>query len=613
MESQQHQKLVSDLQEVYKRAYSYTWPFWERAEQYALAYDSVIDRNNWPTMSEVQIPYHLIAVENALPSLVEYLFPRTNFLSLKPRNEQVPYETVRRVEAYYTRLLNQELRIREVSVRALKDALKLGTGYMRTKLDYITPRNESVIIARSQGVTAAERRIMEGNKRLAVCLEYVPFGQVLSLGNGHSPSTGEHIIVSYVTAKQLRDMYEDDKNRDEKLWMSTATPEDIIKDAKTHNLDNSIIPNESIMARLGGGNKVPSHNQYEQMDDSVMVPIVEFYLRGKVIHVANGRDIIFMVESGRDIESGLVKATPVPDSTNWFADSDIYAAMNLSYGINSLYNAMLDMMSMALYPPRAIDVNSLPAGRDIPAHEPHATYVVMGDARNAIQYLQMPPLPNGILNVGDQMQSFLEQATGQSLRAPGGSPGLVRSGVNAFESLMSTTLGREKMKGAMLDMNFVRPMLQNVINLTQLIFGDEETFLGEERAERPDQFGSALSGMKQVQYTITRDDFIHDWDFDLHLDSKMRNSMVDQNFKMAIYQSFANDPTVDQRSLKDWVLGDVGLSARLHATPEQIQQNMQLQQQQAAMAAQAKMQAQGGVPAQNAPEAQGMSGIIANA
>jgi len=398
------------------------------------------------------------------------------------------------------------------------------------------------------------------------------------------------------------------------MWLSERTPEEIMKDARDNNYDHSIFPNETIMARLNGNNTTPDHNQYQQMDDSVVIPIVEYYLRGKTIHVANGRDIVYMLETGRDIESGLVKATPCPDSGSWFSDSGIHAAMNLSYGTNAFYNAMLDTMSMALYPPRVVDVSAFPSNSSIPRHEPHSTIEVIGDASKAISYPDMPSLPNGIFETAAQIQSFHAQTTGQPQETQGmGSPGLVRSGVTAFESLMSTPMGREKMAGSMMEFNFLKPIIKNIFALSQLIFGDEETFLSEQEMPVMGPNQVAETGFQQVKYTITREDFMHEWDFDLYLDSKMRNSMSDQNWKMGVFDRLSQNTRVDQRGLLDWMLGDNRLASRLHATPSQIQENLRVEQEKAQIAAQAEAQAQ----AQNAPPGnpggQGMNGIVANA
>jgi len=614
MESSDHKNIIYDLEQVYNRAYKYTTPYWTRAEEYSDAYESVIDPNNWPTMSEVVFPYHFIAVENALPFMVDYLFPRTNFMNLRPRSSAVPYDVIRRAEAYYTHLITEKLRVREEGVKAIKDALKMGNGYMRTKLDWFTPKTDGLVVAWANGVPVSERKVIEGEREIGVGIEYVPFGQVLSVGNGDTPQNGEHIIVSYVTYRQLQEMYEDDKSREKSMWMSENNPEFIMNEARDNHYDHSIVPNAQVMGRLAGQNIQPDRNQSEQMDDSVMIPIVEFYLRGKVVHVANGRDIVYMQETGRDIESGLVKATTCPNSGNWFSDSNIKASMNLAYGSNTLYNAIFDTMTMSLYPTRVVNTSMLQAGREIPRHEPWSTIEVNGPVRDAISYPQGPPMPQGIMEMGGVLQQFHAQATGQPLANQGmGSPGMVRSGVTAFESLMETPMGREKMSGALLEMNFLKPLIQNIINLSQILIGDEETFMTTESPEMPNPDEVNEFGFKHVSMTVTRDDLVRDWAFDLYLDSKLRNSMSDQVQKGAMFDRFKDDPSIDQNALRDHFIGDERLSARLRATPEQEQETLQRLQQQAQMQAQAAAgPSQGPQPGQD-PNAQGMNGIMANA
>jgi len=606
---QMHGAIVEEMRQAYRRAYKYTYPYWLKAIAYSDAYEALIDPNNWPTMSDVVFPHRFVAVENKLQFLWNYAIPEDKLFELSPRREHIPYEAVRRAEAFFMHGLMKKGQLRKEGFLALKDISKLGTGYLRARVGSESVKSDRLLVAYKDGVRKADRQLIEQESKPCVVIEHVPFGQVLSMGNGDNPQNGEHVIVSFVQAADLKKLYDEDMKQDDRDWLTSASADDIILEARENNIDSSVVPNGELMARLASDTQVPTKDQSLQGLSSVMVPLVEFHLHGRKAVLANGRHVIFYQESDKPMTSGLCMGKSCPNSGSWFGGTDITNAMGLEFGSNVLHNAVIDLLSQALYPARVVNTSQLVDGRNIPAHGPYATYEIHGGrAQDAIHFPQTPPPPAGTFEVAATLQQLHAQTTGQPLSSQGqGSAGLVRSGVTAFESLMSSTHGREKMEGALQELQLIEPLIGEYIRLSQLIFGDEETFITKEIPEGLTEESYRELGGKHVAVSVTRADVINDWDFELDMQAKQKQNMSDLNRDMAIYDRFKDDPNVDQEALKDHLIRDPQLSRRLRATPEQRNQNLQQRQQLNQIDGQGGA-GQGGPP--QLPQAQGDIGAL---
>ena len=591
--------------EAYDIAYEYTAPHFKTIGELMNSYRSAVDRTNWPTLSNIMIPYHFTYVQQELPFFLEYLFPDEDFLSLTPVEEQLDGEVVRSTEQYYEHILRDVINIKKKSLNALQDAIKLNVGYIVIEPVYVNPKTRVERSAVVDGLEVRRDVSIEPSLSTKVQLSasYVPVGQVLSLGNGEGPDDGEHIVVRFRTAEELRNMeladelrVEDGKQKDVKIDKTFhGDVEEMLEYAKSNRLDSSYNSVATVMYELVSKATNNPTSKPTRVHTEPLVPVVEVYLRNEHIWLANGKDIIRHIKDDAGLLSPLVKFTPCKDYGEWFPYGKSHAGEDLGRGQNVFLNAILDLMGQSLHPARVVDTAKMD-GDEIPRHGPYTTYKIRnGDARTAISFTQPPPLPQGAFEMMGVMGEGYDQAKGQPRALQGqGSAGLVRSGVGAFESLMATPHGRMKLGGAILEMDALEAIIERVIAYSSAVVGDVENFVIPRGAVSGDGFATREFEMMSIR----GDDLKHVFRFSMNLREKLANSVADASMKMAQMNLLSGDPRIDQDALLEDFLGSKQRANKLKATPEKIAENLQMQQAQAQ--AQAQQNEQMSTPAEQA-------------
>ena len=573
--------------ETYDLAYQYTAPHFVEIEKLMKSYRSYTDRGKWPTLSNIMIPHHFTFVQQELPFYVEYLFPDSDYIQLTPVEESMDGETVRSVESYYEHILRDIMKIKKNCLNTLQDAIKLNVGYTMVEPVYVNPKTRVTRVAKVGGEEVARDVSVESSASTKVQLSasYIPVGQVLAVGNGEGPDDGEHVVVRLRTVEELRNMKLADQIRvdDGNDRTFLADVDDLIEKARSGNLDSSYHSMSSIMySMLSSAKIVQNAKEKVRQHTEPLIPVVEIYLRNEHIWLANGKELIRHIKDDAGLLSPLVKATPCKDYGEWFPYGKAHAGESLSRGVNVLNNAFLDLMNYSLSPARVVNTSQMTDGDRIPKHGPHTTYKIRnGDARQAVSFTTPPPLPQGAFEMSGLLSNSYNQTKGQpdALNGTGGA-GLVRSGAGAFESLIQTPLARMKLGGAILEMDYLESIIERVITYSSAIVDDVERFVVPRASESGDGF--ALREFPMM--SIRPDDLRHVFRMSLNLREKLQDSTADASMKMAEMNLLSGVPWIDQKALLiDFMGGDKRRAQRLMATPEQIQENLQLmaQQQQA--------------------------------
>jgi len=592
-DTKEEREEVESVRECFRVAYAYCIPHWVRAQRHADMYENIIDRNNWPTLSEIALPLFFLTVEQAMPFLVDYMFPDEGYLELDPVDNMIPYEAVRGVERYMEHQLRTQVRLKKHSISTLRDAMKYGCGYGVVEPKIIYPNTLMRRTAVSAGnPIATSDTITPGDAATVSSYRPIGFGNVLPIGDG--PDIDSNSVVIWV------DFYDEGKLR--ALWANDQTykPEDrvfkrdvdaIIAEAKTSRLDASIMPPSSIIAKLGGKlvHEVTNQNMNYKRVPAV-IPMVKCFYQNKHVWLANGTTVVYKQESlSKEIplKRPLVQAKPWIDSEKFFNPGLAGIAEDLNYGVNVFYNAVMDLLQYYLNPPRVVNTRMI-RGKSIPKHEPYATYKVSGDPQKVVHYPEPPPFPPGVLSFGDTLQEFYYAATGQPRALQGqASPGLVRGGLAAFETLLQTPMGREKFAANMLEMGWMEDTIDRVVIMEQMLASNSGVRFVD-RAQ--DTEGNPYFNETQ----LTQDTLRHVFALRLNLRSKMRNAMSEHSLRAMRYDRLVQNPRIDQEALIDDLVGYRPLADRLKATPEQYRQNVAaMQQQQAASASPGEQALQG--------------------
>ena len=564
--------LVLKLKDSYRIAYEFCAPHWVRAQRLLNTYENIIDKRNWPTFSEIPIPLFFMTVEQALPFQMDYLFPDEPFIELTPKSPDIDYERVRNVEGLLEDIIKHNMRLKYKGLPTIKDALKMGGGYGYVEAVSTTPVSQVLKQATIDGIPVVTSYDMEaGNRQMTVDYRYLSMGQVLPIGDGHDiDSTSVVFMVDFINENALREMYERDAELPEDQRVMRGNVDEIVRKARTGKLDANLMPSYAIIARLAGKQMVQADRQNKSLKNvPAIIPVVKAFYDREHYWLANGEDLIFQYESDYQLKKPIVYAKPWPDSDKFFTTGIPGITEDLNMGVNVFYNAVMDIMQGYLHPTRIINTELLQNPNNIPEHEPYGVIRVYGDPGKVVSYPEPPPLPGGMMGLGDIMQDFFFQATGQPRAMQGNaSAGVVRGGLGAFESLLQTPLGREKLVGAILEMGWLDEVVGRVISLSQSLIGDS----GASFMQRNMDEG------KNVTYNeieVTQRDLRQSYDFKINLRAKMRNSLSELGMRQALYDRLRQDPTVSKDSLREYLIGDRALARRLKATPAEVEQNLE--------------------------------------
>lgn len=604
--SPEHIALEDKAYELFRECYDFSAPHFLKAEKLLNEYECTIDPKEWATLSDIYLPQLFIMVEQELPFLLEYLLPESNSFEFLPTEEALDSDLIRSAERYLDFVIHNQIGLRGKIVPTLKDLIRMEVGYGMVEEKFVTPLTRANKQIRADGETVVnEIDLVKDDPKRQLDYEHVPFGNVFPLGEGASPDTCRHCVIQYVTPRKLRQMEALDKKRVEEIEgyekQFSVSADDIIDEARHNGLDASKFGYATVNSRLRGdtGN-FQDHTRF--LHNEAKVPIVKVFDDTEHTWLANGRHIIFHREDESGLRSDLIRFSACPDTDHWFPFGRAAAGAGVRRSANTLVNAIFDMMNYGLNPQRIVNTSALRDAHNVPRNQPHATYEAMGDPNKVVSFLSPPPLPGEagqLFNIATDINS---QVNGQPAALNGtGGAGLVRGGVNAFESLMQGPLGRQKFAGAIVEVMGLKPLYETLLIKSQGLMDTEVEFVVPMEGRKNDNDRST------EMLSIRPEDFRHVFSLRLNLAAKKRDSAMDTVNRLAIADRLINDPTTDQDALREYIVGDKTLADKLKASDEQIQQNLEMQQKQAEMQAGAQQQEQ----PQGLLE-QGAAGIVAN-
>jgi hypothetical protein len=588
-------KFVEYVVDLFKQSLDIHQPDFLRMQSLQNAYDLIEDapRN---TMADLYMPVIRTAVEVALPSMMEYLFPRTgNMFSLRPSSKMIPYETVSKAQDYFNDLILDKIGIESPALLALKDAIKHNIGYMITEYKAITPLEEFSNIIFSGGKEVGRTKTVgQGAERIVTSCRYLHWASVVPTPDGGKPSDVTcTFLLDFIRSDQLEELYATDAASETPAFKLSA--KEIIKEARENKLDGYLFPMWFVATQITGGvssragvNK-QLFNEISRRTGNphapVNVPILKCYFQNRHVWLANGRHIIRDdKDTAHTLNCPITKFTMVPDSNRWFPRSDVDAGRDAADGKNTMINAVLDLLTMAMHPTsirnRAIMTNDQDTGQT-----PNGQIDVMGDVRQALTYVQPPQPPAYTFNVIDMLDQEWAASNGQPRQLQGqGTAGLMRGGMHGFESFLQTTFARQKLAGAVIETNGLKDLILQIIIHEQARIANEERYITEDPKDKN----------RFIEKFISPDELRHAFAVKIDLRDKFMRSPIDRNNDIQIGMMLMKDPRWDWTAVAEEFLvgGDRHRIQSILASDEvmqkQAQQMAQIEQQkqQAAQGAQ---------------------------
>lgn len=533
-----------------------------RLQDFQNMYDNIVDPSRWATTAKLPIPLMFSMVEKAIPDAFFYMFPPGNFLNLIPMERGIDIEHIENAELALHQTLMYRMRFPWYAIPTLKDCYKLGVGYGAVEPIVVTPPAAFINTAKTGDTTVRARTIGFGKPRLGIRYAHVSPGEIIVSQDG-SDFNGPHRVshafrVHSYTEQQFLNMYSDAKLDGEKPELEGSAKKIV---AEARSLGFSSRTGMADIVRALGGHDIT--NQEKDKRIPCRVPILKIYTPHEHVWIANGTTIIYRSsEKYQTLHTPLVKCSAWPDGDRWYPMSAVEASQGMAIGTNLWINMILDTMVQVSRPTMVYDKTL--TGNRPPERGPNGEIGLGGSVKDSIHYLENPRMDAGVFSVGDLLMRWYGSATGQEAFLDRPSPGMVRGGMFAFESLLQSTTGRQKMAGAILDMGFVEPVARQTLLQLQLNITD-----GPEMY--PLREYDSKTGKSKIKYIdVTEEDLVNAFELSVDLREKMASSAMESQQRQAEFDRLNGDEYVDQWELRNRLLGQSVGAQRMLFSRERV-------------------------------------------
>lgn len=573
--------------------YIYDWAVKEdlkhkrRMLKFQAMYENRINEDEWPTESRIPIPTLFSMTEELLATSYNYHWPGSNMIKLTPMNNNVSIETVSNLERLLYNQINHRMDLKTQGLKTLRDCYKLGVGYGIIENYTFTPAGIKVTEVSRGNEVASIRRIAPGEERVGIRYRYINPSRVIPTPDGTDTNGEDRVswvfFVDFYSESQFRQIV---RRKD-----INVDVQKIIDKARNAGYTYLNAPVQ-IIAEMAGLSVEGYQSTENNKNVPVRVPVIKCYGENEHVWLANGETVIHSVkDTFETLRCPIVKATSSPDGDAYYPMSVAEATLSLSMGMNIWLNAMFDLMSHHIKPTLVWDKSVI--GNLPPERGPGGDIASNAGARDAAHYLELPAIPNQLFNLNEVVQQYYNTGTGKNALMNEPSAGMVRGGPSAFESLLAATGAREKLGAAILESNWFKPTIQQILYQMQA-----NAEAGEELVSHYREYSNENRGEMIQTVSVTHEDLMNIYDVALDLSAKFSSSALDENMKLQKYQAAKDSPYYDQYEVAKILWNDEEEQARLVLPREEVEAK-QREREQAELEAtrQGGAQASPGIPA----------------
>lgn len=528
---------VDRLIEIFKYAYKMCEKDLQRIQTLQRSYDNSILTAEMPTQSKIPIAAFYDMVEKSLPSALDYLFTPTNPVRLLPMESGVTMENVNKVESALYDLVVHRMKVQHNSVATLKDVFKCGLGYSIVEPFFVTPPQTFQITARSGGEKRSTRVMKLGNAVETLRLRYINPGQVVVVQDGSDLNGNDPVSVAFLldlyAEQQFRAMY-DEKQEDGEKPMLLGNPEQIIEEARSASFDAATSMLD-LLAKLGG--KSSTKLRPDTVNIPVHIPVLKCYEMDRHVWIANGTTKIYDVDGEvSTLRRPLIKATAWLDGNRFFPMSTPEAFQKISAANNIIVNLFLDMMTMMMRRPIIYNADYFDKEPTFGPEDRIRTSAP--DARIGAAFMEAASIDPASMTLYEMLSRLGRSLTGQKDYMD---KNFTRGGGMAFQDLMSTMEGIERMHAAILETGYLESVFNQALIYLQTRTGQDGVVVRERKTRRV--------GNKTEQFIeemkVTENDLVHAYEMSLDLKTKARKGAMEQQMAMAMYDRKIKSPYFD--------------------------------------------------------------------
>jgi len=539
------------IRDLFPIAWKEARPYFDKANEDSAMYEQEPDLNS-ATLSDITLGRAKLFCDQILPVIMSRLFGSENPFEFIPGDKTVDYEKARNVRDWVLYNMTSVMNIETEGYLAIKDAVKLGKGYMLIEPKWVTPpvSEEKIVFAGNEQIKTRDMEI--GESIMVPGATYIPFGSVIPTPDGKTP---DEVSVTYV----LRFYPEDDFRNMLNKKLNPNTPfsgdaDAIIKYVRSNSMDGYVRSPRQIAAQIANRSRTTADmmNMGNRGDTPVSVPVLQCYGKKEHVWFAGDRFVVYHKKSKfQTLRSPLCVATFDPDG-NWFSPGIIRPRRRMIMGEEAFFNSLLDILTMHLHPHQVVNRDALLNAGESPDLQPYGKTEITGSQKSGdvISWVTPPALPQFLLEVGNRLEEFNDSSAGQPKALHGqGTPGLVRGGSGAMESLLQSTSGREKLATKHIENGWYASVIEQTLILCQLLANDKE-FL-------PKLKYNPTTGKNDFGFVeITRDDIRQVYKLSLNFTDKLSNPLAELNRSSLIYDRAIQNPYVNKKEAFALLVGN---------------------------------------------------------
>jgi len=560
--------------------------------------DSSISDSVWPTQSKLPLAEAWATTESQLGPALEYMFPSARFINMLSLDEVDADVRDKVAWALHIQLLYR-MRLKYTCARSVRDSLSVSVGYSIVEPITITPPASFEIVAGENRT----RQMGQGEPVRGIRHRYISTGRIVpglsgTDFNGEDATPISFFLDSY-PEDAFRNLYNPDATDCEDILLK-GDYEKIIEEARNQPFSTQTTLSDFV-EQMGGRGSVNRRTSRKTVACSV--PVLKCYepLKGKHTWLFCGGSrgskpiVIFSDTSYSASRVPLVKWDPWVDSDRWFPMSQPEADMHNIWAKNVWFNAIFDLMTYSLKRSLVYDSTEVSEKDARKLLQPRGIAGFPGDVTKTVRYLDAPGVGNDMIQFGEVIDAQRRKITGDRDFTE---RNYTRGGSMAFQDLLQSSTGRERLRHAMFQMGSLESIANQTLIYMQ-VFGSAMDLKFQRPARR--------DGRDVVeQFSVTEDDLRHAYSLMIDLESKARLGSMDTQMRLQLYDRKAQSPYFDQYEVARGLCFD-DAEAQREVLPQEVVREKQAQEEAA------KLQAQAAQAAQAAPEGPGATPAMAGA
>ena len=551
---------MSDIdQKLYERlivnlfpiAWRETRPYFDRANEDRALYEQELDPDR-STLSSISLGEAKKFVDCAISPLMAGIFGSENPFEFIPGDKSITYETARKVRDWVLHNMKAVMNVEQEGFLTIKDALKFGVGYGILEAKWITPpvSEEKIVFAGNEQIKTRDMDV--GEPIMIPSYTYLPFGSVIPTPDGKNP---DEVSYTYV----LRFFPEDDFRNMLNKKLNPNTPfkgdaDNIIKYARANVMDGYVRSPRQIAAMIANQNRsVADMMNLQNLNGTpVSIPVLQCYGKKETVFFACDRFVIYHKKSKfQTLRSPVVKATFDPEGI-WFSKGIISPRRSMIKGVEDFYNATLDILTMHLHPHQVVNRDAMLHAGEEPDLQPYGKTEITGAYKtgDVVSFVTPPATPSFLLEIGSRLEEFDTASVGQPKSLHGqGTPGLVRGGSGAMESLQQSTSGREKLTTKHIENGWFADVVSQTLILCQMLADDKQ--------QLPRLKYNPATGKNDFGWTeITKDEIRQVYKIQLDFTDKLSNPLAEMNRMSMIYDRAVQNRFVNPKEAFALLVGN---------------------------------------------------------